>query len=777
MFVSAFVTLLVICGRFSHTTSLENCGTYSFCWMFNSNTTYDGIDINLWLNGVELISIGIKGKVMSLKLVSSSFHSLTFQNGRDVFKWRISTSSCSSPVVVRSDHEVKDHPINSTLEALKSLNSGLVFACENRTLYLRQEADLIFAVGYTERFPLTVESRSISSLLISWNGPYSLPGDQEHKVTLYEPDDDSVNLVTVDSVLTSYYRFNNLDSCKDYVACVEMADNPSIVCVKALTDPDVPRDFRVTALNGSSIAVSWDCPLNQEYTLFTVSVLHLNSTGQLILEESYRHEQDELKFTVRNLPVCSKVQLALQTVCESDETRSSEKIFIDGNAANVELKDVRQAAATNVSYTLTWFVRNDSSISMFRVYNDDVLQNITTDTNYTVTGLQPCHQYNAKVEAVCGEDVVMSVMSIQATTGPGTVSQLQIQIQDSKVYWTTKSGSTATFVYELYDENWTVVEGGKLSSPVLEISDLKPRTHYQLELTEECFGEHGSSVFLEFVTEARLSPAYDFPNKTQMDPPGSLEGSTVQSLAQNVTVTQAPMRTMIRPSEDTNIQFALSYLFLIVPWALPPYLKNLTSKARIELNLLVKNKLEDIFKEYPGRVKAVLVAFESAKYKTKITFKIYDVSKKEIEVLLSPAQLTNYIQSHTYPNLTFSNGGISLDDQDECSSVVLNDCSKNSYCINTLDSYTCVCHEGYYDVSDAISPRRSTCDEDGMFTQCTVGQIKTGISKQFLRSRFGGEVNVVLNDGSCRVKESEKYYYSSILSNHVYCGARILGSI
>lgn len=54
---------------------------------------------------------------------------------------------------------------------------------------------------------------------------------------------------------------------------------------------------------------------------------------------------------------------------------------------------------------------------MFRVYHEGALQGTTLITNYTVGGLLPCQQYQAKVEALCGDSVLMSAETISAHTG------------------------------------------------------------------------------------------------------------------------------------------------------------------------------------------------------------------------------------------------------------------------------------------------------------------------------------------------------------------------
>lgn len=75
------------------------------------------------------------------------------------------------------------------------------------------------------------------------------------------------------------------------------------------------------------------------------------------------------------------------------------------------------------SYTLSWEVRNTSSISVFRVYHEGALQGTTLMTNYTVRGLLPCQQYQAKVEALCGDGVLMSAKTVTAHTGKAETNE------------------------------------------------------------------------------------------------------------------------------------------------------------------------------------------------------------------------------------------------------------------------------------------------------------------------------------------------------------------
>lgn len=79
------------------------------------------------------------------------------------------------------------------------------------------------------------------------------------------------------------------------------------------------------------------------------------------------------------------------------------------------------------NYTLSWEIGNASSISKFRVYHEGVLQGTTLLTNYTVGGLLPCQQYEARVEALCGDNVVMSSQLVTAHTGNVETAAVRMQ--------------------------------------------------------------------------------------------------------------------------------------------------------------------------------------------------------------------------------------------------------------------------------------------------------------------------------------------------------------
>lgn len=66
---------------------------------------------------------------------------------------------------------------------------------------------------------------------------------------------------------------------------------------------------------------------------------------------------------------------------------------------------------------------------MFRVHHEGALQGTTLLTSYTVGGLLPCQQYQAKVEALCGDDLLMSAKTVTAHTGNVEIDEETTQLK------------------------------------------------------------------------------------------------------------------------------------------------------------------------------------------------------------------------------------------------------------------------------------------------------------------------------------------------------------
>ena len=105
----------------------------------------------------------------------------------------------------------------------------------------------------------------------------------------------------------------------------------------SLPDPDIPKDFEVTSWNSSSISLAWDCPENQKYSLFLLTVFYLNGTDHIKEEVPLWHREDSLAFTLFDLQPCTRVRFGLQTVCRAGaESRYSRMVLNDGNSGKFE---------------------------------------------------------------------------------------------------------------------------------------------------------------------------------------------------------------------------------------------------------------------------------------------------------------------------------------------------------------------------------------------------------------------------------------------------------
>ncbi|CAK6959968.1 uncharacterized protein LOC122975499 isoform X2 [Scomber scombrus] len=728
-----------------HTISFGRCNDISFsiCWMRRDDAV-ERQNGNIWLNGTALKSIRAEGKVTSLTLSPAVENKLTLQHRDSVQAWTLTITTRTKFTKIRGRKKPLEHPTDATQAILELLSPTEVFACENGTLFFHQDENFFLAYGYSMRLPVKLESRTPSMLLVSW--VESRPAaSNSHSVTLYHTELDSYNTLSMDTTTRSHYRFTALDSCSPYVACVEIAGTHSFTCLSTITDPDVPKDFEVTSWNSSSISLAWDCPENRKFSLFLLTAFYLNGTDHVIEEVPLWHKRDSLEFTLSDLQPCSRVKFGLQTVCQAGmDSRYSKMVLNDGNSVHSSIEALRQISFSPDNYTLSWEVRNTSSVSMFRVHHQGALQGTTLITNYTIGGLLPCQQYQAKVEALCGDAVPMSAKTITAHTGPRGVSELKYRFNDSTALWTpgTTHQSAVAFFYELSLEHGFPLQSSYVTETELHLPGLEHGKTYILDVWEECDRQWES------------------------------EHSRLSFLGSN-----SSLELLVRaagPGQDLELQLDLSDmgLTMVVPWSLPEELEDDESEPRAKMGRIVKDKLQELLNGFdqPARVELATLEPADEPDKTEILLMSFDASQTEEDMPLSVEDQLDYIQSLNTTDITVKDGVIYWDGPDLCAKTL---CPRNSLCINTLGSYTCVCQHGYYDVSSVIEPPVSShplCDEKGHFSQCLDKLMAGGIAKPYLTSYIGGKVDVKLNDGRCAANESETLYYFRTSRKSSECG-------
>lgn len=106
--------------------------------------------------------------------------------------------------------------------------------------------------------------------------------------------------------------------------------------------------------------------------------------------------------------------LLMPSFSKGPQCKTSSSLY---SSVHSSIEALRQTSYGHDNYALSWDARDTSSISMFRVYHEGKLQGTTLITNFTVGGLLPCQQHQAKVEALCGDGVLMNAKTVAAHTG------------------------------------------------------------------------------------------------------------------------------------------------------------------------------------------------------------------------------------------------------------------------------------------------------------------------------------------------------------------------
>ncbi|XP_029681702.1 uncharacterized protein [Takifugu rubripes] len=717
--------------------------SFSLCWM-SKGDVLDRENASVWLNGVALTSVRKLGKVISLTVSPGVENTLTLQYRGSAQSWTLKITPGTTLTKVRGDQKPQQQPLSDTKGFQDILSPDEAFACENGTLFFHQDENFFLAFGYTARLAVVLQFSSSSMLMVSWTEK----DETVSRTTLYQSELDSYTNLGMDTTTNNHYSFTALESCSSYVVCVEIAGTQSFTCLAAVTDPDIPQDLKVLSWNGTTISLVWAPPENKKYSLFLVSAFYLNGTDHVTEEVHLWHTEESLVFVLSDLHPCSRVRFGLQTVCEKGiESQYSEMVHNDGNSLYSSVEALCQTSYGPNNYTLTWEVRNTSSISKFRVYHEGALQGTTHFTNYTVDGLLPCQEYQAKVEALCGDDVVMNVQTVATHTGLHGVSDLKYRSNDSTAMWVSSGEHPGiAFLYELSLLNGTTLHKSQVTDTEVHLPGLDDSKSYLLDVWEQCEGQWESE-------RAQLC----------------IEGANSSLMM---------FLRAVGPILDQELQLNFSRfgLTVVVPWSLPQDLQDNASEPRHTMKEIIREKLQSLLQGFKQSVHVEVSSVEPAAHpnKTEIVFMTFDVSQTE-HLLLPAAEQLKYIRLRNESNIKITDSSIYWDIPDLCASSKHALCPPNSLCVNTLGYYTCVCQHGYYDVRFFMQPQvlqHPVCNEKGLFSQCLHNMVAGGIAKAYLMSRLGGKVDVKLNEGQCKVQEQDMFYYFRTSQKTSKCGTK-----
>ncbi|XP_057710150.1 uromodulin-like 1 [Corythoichthys intestinalis] len=718
---------------------------FSICWMGNPQES----NSDLWLNGTSLKNLWTNhDDVVSLTVPLSVENNVTLSYAGKLHSWTFKISRDPKQTKVNGSHKPQERPTKSTQSILDLLTPTDVFPCENDTWFFYQEKNFFLAFGHTVRFRVKVVSRSPTTLLLSWLEGQPAPVGNAHMMTLYYSDQNFYQMLEREEMTDNPHHVTSLKSCTLYVVCVDTEANFLVTCLPALTDPVIPRDFKVSSLNSSSITLTWDFPENLYYSFFFLTSFYLNGSNHLVKEVPVWHTADDFVFTLSGLQPCSRVLFGLQTVCQAGtETRYSGMIETDGNIAHSSIGALRQTSFGPENYTLSWMVSPMSSISKFNIYHEDVLQGTTFATDYVVTGLTPCRFYRARVEALCGDGVLISTELLPVHTGPRGVLELRYHTNDSKALWIPGSQSPAlSFFYKLSLENGPLLQKENVTETELQLPGLETGKTYVLELWERC-----DNRWVSGRTELCFT----------------VDDSIYGFLARGVGLDSI--------KEDRAEEIYL--LRMVVPGSIPDDLGDEMAEVTTIMVESVQNLLMEVLSEVhpPIRVEALVAEPAIETKKTQVQLMLFDSSHQDDYMPLPVQFYKDYIESKDDVYISVRDGIIYWEGPDLCAPSTQPVCLQNSQCINTLGSHHCACKSGYYDVSAVLQgpvPSYPVCNEKGIFSQCLDKVMTGGVAKPYLNAYIGGKVDVVLNNATCQVEETGMLFHFSTLRHGTECGTK-----
>ncbi|XP_043564781.1 uncharacterized protein LOC122559398 [Chiloscyllium plagiosum] len=704
----------------------ETCGAISLCWEVTSSLTSERRQ--LYLNNNCVLEADRKSG--SWFLEPRMQHTLRYSLSNKSSTWRIYTM-CPPHLLVDSlngsgaqmfpipfaNSKIKDS--DQSFQFQRSINLG----CQGEVFHISEADGVALVLVRAAEFPLKITTVS-TALSLSWGFRDCFLEGSPCTLLLFDASGNNVYRETVRDQTDE--KIQALTPCECYTSCLTIAGQHDI-CAASITDPMPPSNLTIISSSAHSLTVYWDKPAFGSFDWFQLDVHLLGRRGEVAnpLLQSYSLIQSGTTFLIDGLPACLKVNVSLASVCEVVEMKKSPEIFVVANLAPVKFVKVTQTAGSTDGYVVSWSVTGDPTEIFFYVYKNGALQCAQKQMEYISTGLQPCTQEILTVEAVCRTGAVADSRTITVATAPETITDLFYKRAVDGGFFSWKPPPVFHGVSISIVNTLTVFT----RKNYYQVLGLESCTQYQFVFEVVC-GHWRSEAITR--TEFTGCP---------------------------VDIPPSGYRSIVVLPETIHVH-------IYFPWMFSDYMNDPTSRAYVKLATIANSKILQLFLD-SGQ-------FSSVEVEMLYLSKSNDTVEMNVAVGVHfsdpTSSLMHLLSGVNHSNVYPMGSGLFWKDEDECANATANDCPVESDCINTFDSFTCVCHQGYFEPSG----HERACKDHGVFTRCEPDLMKIIVSKEYLADQLKSGLNLVLNDGSCAVKEGHEYYTFTITEKQDYCRGQLL---
>ncbi|XP_062915777.1 uncharacterized protein LOC134352383 isoform X2 [Mobula hypostoma] len=756
------------------------CGAISLCWDIASPITFTG---KFYLNYNNVLDTG-KIKSGSWWLEPRVEHVLHLTHATQSSTWKIYTM-CPPHLEVLNGSVAEIQGAEGAKQSfLFQRNARL--GCEGEVLYFLGTHDLSLAIVSADHFPLKINTVP-TGLSFFWRLRTCFLKDPLCTLLLFDIDG---NKLHQDVVKHPSLNITGLTPCRHYIVCVNIMDHG--ICAVTLTEPLPASNLSLITSNSNSVTIYWDKPARGDVDWFQLDVLLLEQNGEATesLLQSYNLTQSGVSFLVDGLPVCRQVRVSLKSACEGATVKESTNMSLVANTAPVKLVKLAQTAAADDGYKVSWSVSGDPSQVLFRVYRNGHLQLTQNRMEYVTVGIGPCTEEMFMLEVVCRTGAVADKKSIVVTTE----KYQQNHGHDPPSQHTFHPSSLREKVQELedsYSQIWEQLLSNcdKTAERILTQIWAVPSKYLDLPLapvsvTDLIYKPTVDGGFFSW----RSPPAYHgirvqanntlvaFTKKSYYQVSGlsactqylyifqATCGPWMSEGISWVAVTGCPPE--VRPSDRKSIIVLPNQIHFHIhfPWQFADYMNDPTSKAYLKLAGISRSKVRQLFLDSGKLANADVEMLHLRRGSDGVEMNV----AAHIQLNSMPASLEYLLSNLGHTTVSAEGDVLFWDDEDECSSAK-NDCPVGADCINTFDSFTCVCHQGYFDPDF----QSRSCRDYGVFADCRMDSMKISVLKEFLVDLMQSGLQLVLNDGVCGAEEELDFYTFTVTDTKAYCGGQL----